>query len=135
MFGRALSDSTSGLKKPYGIRYNPSGSMDDSFNYKRPGAWQNITVVGGYDWSGGFNRHSLGYVNNGATKVLVHASISSTNNTVNLATVNDSNMNLYGTGLWVMVCHKVIVCAGCLRLSITIALFCTQLTHIKNYFL
>ncbi|KAK3830442.1 MAG: hypothetical protein JOS17DRAFT_775270 [Linnemannia elongata] len=102
MFGRALSDSTSGLKKPYGIRYNPSGSMDDSFNYKRPGAWQNITVVGGYDWSGGFNRHSLGYVNNGATKVLVHASISSTNNTVNLATVNDSNMNLYGTGLWVM---------------------------------
>ncbi|KAF9541078.1 hypothetical protein EC957_003405 [Mortierella hygrophila] len=102
MFGRALSDSTSGLKKPYGIRYNPSGSMDDSFNYRRPGAWQNITVAGGYDWSGGLNRHSLGYVNNGATKVLVHASISDTNNTVNLATMNDSTMDLYGTGLWVM---------------------------------
>ncbi|KAG9069770.1 hypothetical protein KI688_009095 [Linnemannia hyalina] len=103
MFGRALSDSTSGLKRPYGIRYNLSGSMDDSFNYRRPGAWQNITVAGGYDWSGGLNRHSLGYVNNGATKVLVHASISDTNNTVNLAMMNDSTMDLYGTGLWVMI--------------------------------
>ncbi|KAH7050493.1 hypothetical protein BKA57DRAFT_491808 [Linnemannia elongata] len=102
MFGRALSDSTSSIKKPYGIRYNPSGSMDDSFNYRRPGAWQNITVAGGYDWSGGFNRHSLGYVNNAATKVLVHASISDTNNTINLATVDDSTMSLYGIGLRVM---------------------------------
>ncbi|KAF9295654.1 hypothetical protein BGZ88_001724 [Linnemannia elongata] len=102
MFGRALSDSTSSIKKPYGIRYNPSGSMDDSFNYRRPGAWQNITVAGGYDWSGGFNRHSLGYVNNAATKVLVHASISDTNNTINLATVDDSTMSLYGLGLRVM---------------------------------
>ncbi|KAF9147806.1 hypothetical protein BG015_010499 [Linnemannia schmuckeri] len=102
MFGRAAQSDASDSKKAYGIRYDPTGSMDKSFNFKRPGAWMNITVEGEYNWSGSFNRHSLGYVNNGAANVLVHASISSTNNTVSLATVNDSTMTLSPTALWSM---------------------------------
>ncbi|KAF9154160.1 hypothetical protein BG015_001736 [Linnemannia schmuckeri] len=103
MFGRAAVSDASDSKKAYGIRYDPAASMDKSFNFKRPGAWMNITVDGGYNWSGGLNRHALGYVNNGADNVLVHASISNMNKTVSLATVNDSTMTLSPTTLWSML--------------------------------
>ncbi|KAK3830446.1 MAG: hypothetical protein JOS17DRAFT_775274 [Linnemannia elongata] len=91
MFGltpASLSSSTS--KMPFGIRYDPTG-----------GTWMNVTVAAGYTWSGVFSRRSLGYVNNGASKVLVHASISASNNTINLATVNESTRSLSAVGLWI----------------------------------
>ncbi|OAQ23500.1 hypothetical protein K457DRAFT_142703 [Linnemannia elongata AG-77] len=103
MFGRAERGSSSVTTKvPFGLRYDPNGSMDPSFNYQGTGAWMNLTVGEGHTWSGGFTRFSLGYVKTGATKVLVHASISDTNNVVSLATVNDSTGTLAVTALWTM---------------------------------
>lgn len=107
MFGRTAGGSSSVTTMvPFGVRYNPNGSMDPRFNYQGTGAWMNITVEDGHTWSGGFTRFSLGYVKTGATKVLVHASISDTKNVVSLATVKDSTGTLAATALWTMVtCH------------------------------
>ncbi|KAG9069771.1 hypothetical protein KI688_009096 [Linnemannia hyalina] len=102
MFGRTTGGSPSVTTMvPFGVRYDPNGSMDPGFNYQGTGAWMNITVEG-YTWLGGFTRFSLGYVKTGATKVLVHASISDTNNVVSLATVNDPTGILATTAAWTM---------------------------------
>ncbi|KAF9124080.1 hypothetical protein BGX30_001114 [Mortierella sp. GBA39] len=102
MFGRTTGGSPSVTTMvPFGVRYDPNGSMDPGFNYLGTGAWMNITVEG-YTWSGGFTRFSLGYVKTGVTKVLVHASISDTNNVVSLATVNDPTGTLAATAAWTM---------------------------------
>ncbi|KAF9153506.1 hypothetical protein BG015_003286 [Linnemannia schmuckeri] len=103
MFGRTTGGSSKvPIMVPFGIRYDPTGSMDPSFDFQGKGAWMNISVDTGHTWSGGFTRQSLGYINNGSTKTLVHASISETNNTVSLATVDDSTRTLAATTLWTM---------------------------------
>ncbi|OAQ23502.1 hypothetical protein K457DRAFT_36528 [Linnemannia elongata AG-77] len=103
LFGRAMSSSPSSKDRmPYGIRYDPNGSMDARFNFTRPGGWMNITISGEYNWSGTFNRRYLGYVNSGTTKVLVHASISDKNDTINFATMNESTNSLTMTAKWAM---------------------------------
>ncbi|KAH7050495.1 hypothetical protein BKA57DRAFT_491810 [Linnemannia elongata] len=92
MFGlSAGAMSTTASTFPFGIRYDPTS-----------GAWMNVTVNAGYTWSGVFSRRSLGYVNNGTSKVLVHASISTSNNTIYLATVIESTRTLSPKALWTM---------------------------------
>ncbi|KAF9321129.1 hypothetical protein BGZ91_004596 [Linnemannia elongata] len=119
MFGRAERGSSSVMTKvPFGLRYDPNGSMDPSFNYQGTGAWMNLTVGEGHTWSGGFTRFSLGYAKTGATKVLVHASISDTNNVVSLATVNDSTGTLAVTALWTMKPDVAYVGEVTIRLTI-----------------
>ncbi|KAF9145520.1 hypothetical protein BG015_011870 [Linnemannia schmuckeri] len=101
LFGRTTGGSSKvPIMVPFGIRYDPTGSMDPRFDFQGTGAWMNISVDTGHTWSGGFTRYSLGYINNGSTKALVHASISETNNTVSLATVDDSTRTLAATTIW-----------------------------------
>lgn len=110
LFGRAMSSSPSSKDRmPYGIRYDPNGSMDARFNFTRPGGWMNITINGEHNWSGTFNRRYLGYVNSGTTKVLVHASISDKNDTINFATMNESTKSLTTTAKWAMVSLQLFI--------------------------
>ncbi|KAF9154159.1 hypothetical protein BG015_001735 [Linnemannia schmuckeri] len=101
MFGRYKVPSSSGDNKvPFGIRYDPSGAMDPSFGLKGPGSWMNITVNTGYNWSKDFRRSTLGYVNIGTGSVLTHATISDTNNTITLATMDESTKSLTAAAQW-----------------------------------
>ncbi|KAF9089164.1 hypothetical protein BGX29_012181 [Mortierella sp. GBA35] len=71
MFGRYQGSIAYGDKdyQITGLRYDPAGTMDPSFNFKGP---------------------ALGYANNGASSVLVHAIITEKTNTPKLATVNEA---------------------------------------------
>lgn len=82
--------------------------MEPKFGYTGLGAWMNISVSEGYNWSGSFNRRALGYVGSGATAMLVHAFISETSNSITLATVNESTMTLAPAAVWNMVCSAVV---------------------------
>ncbi|KAK3830465.1 MAG: hypothetical protein JOS17DRAFT_817441 [Linnemannia elongata] len=97
MFGQYTSTAT---KVPFGIRYDPTGTMEPRFGYNGRGAWSNITVQDGFNWSGPFNRYALGYTNGGVDAILVHASLSDTNNTITMATLNESTMTLAPKAVW-----------------------------------
>jgi hypothetical protein len=88
---------------PFGIRYDPAGTMDPSFGLKGSGAWMNITVAEGFHWSGPFRRYFLGYPITSANSALILASISDTNNIISLATLNESTKTLAPTAAWNMV--------------------------------
>ncbi|KAK3830447.1 MAG: hypothetical protein JOS17DRAFT_746408 [Linnemannia elongata] len=89
-----------GTKVPFGIRYDPAGTMEPRFGYDGRGAWSNITVKEGFNWSGPFNRYALGYTNSGADAMLVHASLSDTNNAITMATLNESTLTLAPMAVW-----------------------------------
>lgn len=104
MLGQYNATSSPGSRKiPYGFRYYPSGSMDPKFRFNGVGSWSNITMADGFNWSGSFNKRAMGYVNMTSTMVLIHASISDSNNAVSLATFDESTKTLTPTAVWEMV--------------------------------
>ncbi|KAF9146015.1 hypothetical protein BGX30_005111 [Mortierella sp. GBA39] len=101
MFGRYTSTtSLVGTTVPFGIRYDPAGTMELRVGYNGLGAWANISVTDGFSWSGPFSRHTLGYASGGADAMPVHASLSDTSNTITLATLNESTMTLAPMAVW-----------------------------------
>ncbi|OAQ27942.1 hypothetical protein K457DRAFT_20596 [Linnemannia elongata AG-77] len=101
MFGQYSSTTPfASTKLPFGIRYDPAGKMNPMVGYNGDGAWSNITVADGFTWSGPFNRYALGYTNSSANAMLVHASFSHTNDTIALATLNESTMTLAPMADW-----------------------------------
>ncbi|KAF9083147.1 hypothetical protein BGX23_011743 [Mortierella sp. AD031] len=84
----------------YGIRYDPAGTMDPSFGFKGPGAWMNVSVDSAYNWTAGTG--VSGYVNNGATSVLLHSFYSSDSNTIRVATMDEATKRLLPAGVWPM---------------------------------
>ncbi|KAK3830444.1 MAG: hypothetical protein JOS17DRAFT_746404 [Linnemannia elongata] len=92
--------SFAGTKVPFGIRYDPAGTMEPRYGYNGRGAWSNITINDEFSWSGPFNRYALAYTNSGADAMLVHASLSDTNNTITMATLNESTMTLAPKAVW-----------------------------------
>ncbi|KAG0078008.1 hypothetical protein BGZ90_006108 [Linnemannia elongata] len=101
MFGQYTSTTPfTSTKLPFGIRYDPAGKMNPRVGYNGDGAWSNITVADGFTWSGPFNRYALGYTNSSANAMLVHASFSHTNDTIALATLNESTMTLAPMAVW-----------------------------------
>lgn len=110
VFGRhATTSPYTNHKVPFGIRYTPTGAMEPRFGYNGLGVWTNISVSEGLNWSGSFNRRSLGYVGSGATTKLVHAVISETSNNITLAIVNESTMTLEPAAVWKTVCSAVVL--------------------------
>lgn len=39
------------IDKTFGIRYDPTGTMDAKYNFQGPGAWMNITIDQSYNWT------------------------------------------------------------------------------------
>ncbi|KAF9092843.1 hypothetical protein BGX23_003876 [Mortierella sp. AD031] len=97
---KGMSSYTTSL--PFGLRYDPTGTMDAKFNVKGPGAWMNITVDPSYAWSKDYTNQVLGYVSNGASNVLIHAVLDKANNTIYVASVNEATKTLTAAGLWRM---------------------------------
>ncbi|KAG0269440.1 hypothetical protein BGZ96_006515, partial [Linnemannia gamsii] len=87
---------------PFGIRYDPAGTMDPSFSYKGSGAWMNITIADGFNWSGPFRRYFLGYASTVANSALIYASLSETNNVITLAAINESSKILAPKTVWTL---------------------------------
>ena len=110
MFGRYISTASfAGTKVPFGIRYNPAGTMDPKVGYNGRGAWSNVTIKDGFNWSGPFDRYVLGYTNSSVDAMLVHASLSDTNNTITMATLNESTMTLVPMAIWSIVSQSLYV--------------------------
>lgn len=108
LFGQYTSTTSFGSTKlPFGIRYDPAGKMNPRVGYNGDGAWSNITVADGFTWSGPFNRYALGYTNSSANAMLVHASFSHTNDTIALATLNESTMTLAPMAVWSVVSQSL----------------------------
>ncbi|KAG0285281.1 hypothetical protein BGZ96_010439 [Linnemannia gamsii] len=51
MLGRYKSTfSSTEIMVPFGIRFDPAGTMDPNFGHKGSGAWMNISVADGFNW-------------------------------------------------------------------------------------
>ncbi|KAG0065137.1 hypothetical protein BGZ89_008580 [Linnemannia elongata] len=102
------------LAIPFGVRYDPAGTMDAKYNFQGSGAWMNVTIDQAYNWTGSTNKHTLGYVNNGVTTDLVHAVISGDGNNIYVAKVDESTKTLTAAGNWALnaTMHGVIKAMG-----------------------
>ncbi|KAG0270302.1 hypothetical protein BGZ95_001739 [Linnemannia exigua] len=87
---------------PFGVRYDPAGTMDPSFDYHGPGAWVNITADAGYTLPRNVKKQALGYVSNGGANVLIYASLSDVDNTISLATVSEADKAISTAGTWAL---------------------------------
>ncbi|KAG0372741.1 hypothetical protein BGX24_012640 [Mortierella sp. AD032] len=83
---------------PFGVRYDPTATMDPKFNFKGPGGWMNITIHSNYNWPSSYKEQTLGYVNSGGSSVLVHAI--RTSSSFNIATLNEETKTLTGVASW-----------------------------------
>ncbi|KAF9537643.1 hypothetical protein EC957_007850 [Mortierella hygrophila] len=98
----------------FGVRYDPAGTMDANYNFQGSGAWMNVTIDKTYNWAGTSAQHTLGYVNNGGTTDLVHTVLSSNENTIYLAKVDESTKILTAAGTWVLnkTMHGAVMAIG-----------------------
>ncbi|KAG0280577.1 hypothetical protein BGZ96_001517 [Linnemannia gamsii] len=94
--------SGTSVSKPFGLRYDPAGTMDAQYNFKGQGAWMNITIDNAYNWKGLFDEHKLEYANTGATSDLIHTVLNKNTNTIYLAKVDDTTKTLTAAGNWTM---------------------------------
>ncbi|KAK3808075.1 MAG: hypothetical protein J3R72DRAFT_464608 [Linnemannia gamsii] len=83
---------------PFGVRYDPTATMDPKFNFRGPGGWMNITIHSNYNWPSSYKEQTLGYVNSGGGSVLVHAI--RTSSLFNIATLNEETKTLTGVASW-----------------------------------
>ncbi|KAF9907037.1 hypothetical protein EC991_011341 [Linnemannia zychae] len=101
VFGYSTGSKTDSKDSDYyGFQYNPAAPQDPEFNVKGSGTWTGITIDPAHKTMGSSNKPALGYVNNGGSKVLVHALLTFGNNTISLATVNESTNTLTAFGFW-----------------------------------
>ncbi|KAF9130123.1 hypothetical protein BG015_004046 [Linnemannia schmuckeri] len=96
LLGRYSGSLSSGT--PFGVRYDPTATMDSKFNFKGPGGWMNITIHSNYNWPSSYKEQTLGYVNSGGNSVLVHAI--RTPSSFNIATLNEETKTLTGVASW-----------------------------------
>ncbi|KAH7050540.1 hypothetical protein BKA57DRAFT_458986 [Linnemannia elongata] len=101
-FGWVRDLSNNGGAVPFGVRYDPAGTMDAKYNFKGSGAWMNMAVDKAYNWTETIVQHKLGYVNNGGTTDLVHAMISGDDNKIYIAKVDEATKTLTATGTWAL---------------------------------
>ncbi|KAG9069784.1 hypothetical protein KI688_009109 [Linnemannia hyalina] len=103
MFGWARdSELYSNPEITFGIRYDPAGTMDANYNFQGSGAWMNVTIDKAYNWAVTSAQHILRYVNNGGTTDLVHTVLSSNENTIYVAKVDEATKILTAAGTWVL---------------------------------
>lgn len=107
MFGWSLRSV--GSAKPFGLRYDPAGTMDAQYNFKGQGAWMNITIDNAYNWTEAFDDHKLGYVNTGVTSDLIHTVLNRSENKIYLAKVDETIKTLTAAGNWAMVSLPILV--------------------------
>ncbi|KAG0258208.1 hypothetical protein BGZ95_005026 [Linnemannia exigua] len=96
LLGRDSGILSSGT--PFGVRYDPTATMDPKFNFEGPGGWMNITIHSNYNWPSSYKEQTLGYVNSGGSSVLVHAV--RTSSSFNIATLNEETKILTGVASW-----------------------------------
>ncbi|KAF9285895.1 hypothetical protein BGZ88_009354 [Linnemannia elongata] len=101
-FGWVRDLSNNGEAVPFGVRYDPAGTMDTKYNFKGSGAWMKMAVDKAYNWTETIVQHKLGYVNNGGTTDLVHAMISGDDNKIYIAKVDEITKALTAAGTWAL---------------------------------
>ncbi|KAF9153496.1 hypothetical protein BG015_003276 [Linnemannia schmuckeri] len=102
MFGWTLNSGRNGPETAYGIRYDPTGTMDTKYNFQGSGAWINMTIDRAYNWTESDAQHKLGYVNNGVTTELVHSVLSKDGSKIYLAKVDEATKTLTAAGNWAL---------------------------------